>query len=541
VVDQSIVLSIGPLKVSRYALDKHFKQFLDESANKGLPAPGPRQLLDWFTLYLARNVIIARAIEEGYASRPDILALVGSVEEYMLSQPHGPFYRSLVESQPVSEARLHSLYLRTSRVLELTAVRMPIFEAVPFEGPRWQSLPDKGKLRLLRESRRPADLFEGSSTWPYYPLDAAEPELNIAGPDSWIERRDGNEIIILHVGSIRLRELPAFPAAEREFREMVRDFDERKAIKARRSRLLESSTFAFDPSAAEVLCPHLRRLPKGILALAPDTPSTVAEASLASYVDDGKLVRITVGSWISRMNSLFARQAPADLAEVERSVEDMAVMRLDCEEARLRGIDRAPQFVEDRRNFLNAQVLDFFERENLIPSIRIGDEEIADYYRTHSPDFVQVTAARGRLLGFGDGNSALAWIGAGAMADSGRPMETPPPQSEVGFAVSGAHPIPGFPNLTPAILYSPDGTKLGPFPTAQGVVVIVKTSTERSLLPLGRVASGIRAKIVRRLLDQRESALAREWSGQFHVEDRIPYEDYGLPKETRCGFLSVIP
>src|SRR5271157_268740 len=85
-------------------------------------------------------------------------------------------------------------------------------------------------------------------------------------------------------------------------------------------------------------------------------------------------------NWRKYYNNLFMRRLPASITQVRLSAEDLAVEELDCAEAYQRGIDKMPQFLEDRRNFWYASALDAFEKEQIRPSEVIDESSISSYF-----------------------------------------------------------------------------------------------------------------------------------------------------------------
>lgn len=123
-IKRDIVLKLGPAEVSRYAVEKNLSRFL-RTANTGdrLSAAAVRT---WFELYIARQVMIAEALTQGYAQRPDVVRMVSTMEEHMLAQTESSV------TTPLTGADLRAAYdripLPTSRPKPSFEEQRPLLE-----------------------------------------------------------------------------------------------------------------------------------------------------------------------------------------------------------------------------------------------------------------------------------------------------------------------------------------------------------------------------------------------------------------------------
>jgi hypothetical protein len=454
------------------------------------------------------------------------------MERYMLTKEDGPLYESLYDPRPVSRDRLDQLAGEYGRSLKLTGVRIPSYELARIRGPNWALLPAAGRLQRLAASAG-GIRFEGEGRWPYRPFGPIEGELSAASPGAWIERRIGDEVFIAYVRSVEQRRLPPLALGSEGFQRVVQRWDRERVRFERRTRLLQEASFEFHPVLAEDVLSKSRRLPYQRIGLPSDVSFPGLSSVLATYVDNGILVKVTPAEWAEYHNSLLMRRAPTSVPSLEDSVKDMVVEQMDVEEARRRGFDQTPRFSEDRRNFTYYQVLDIFEKDALVPTVSIGCGEIAAYYRDHPDLFTRKTSARVQVLVFDDEDSARGWRGGEQIKGSvsQEPGRVKGLKSHTDLDVSpGRHAISDVPVPAEILLEAPPGRVFGPIPSSKGAVVLVKRSDQTTRIPLTQVASEVRAEILRRKLDEREVQLAGEWAAQFHVEDRIPYEKFGLQR-----------
>ncbi len=83
-VNTEIVLKIGAADISSYAIDKNLSRFKHTTSNSGRPSD--TSIRAWLELYLARQVIIAEALNEGFDRQPRVLGTVETMENYQLAQ-----------------------------------------------------------------------------------------------------------------------------------------------------------------------------------------------------------------------------------------------------------------------------------------------------------------------------------------------------------------------------------------------------------------------------------------------------------------------
>jgi hypothetical protein len=275
----------------------------------------------------------------------------------------------------------------------------------------------------------------------------------------------------------------------------------------------------------------LRSVPSTLITIPADCCSAIADRQLASYDDDGRTAKVSVMVWCDFFNSLFMKKIPRISSETVESLRSLVQEELGCREARRQGLDQAPQFAEDRRNFRYYQALDLFEKEILQPQIVVSSEEIGATYQDHAEKYRRPWRAKGSLLHFASSDDALSWLNfhtMGTAADNSR--RSPDPRSSEPCVVSSDHPAPGLEAQTDTILFMPDGRPLGPFPSGQGAIVFLKETTELRVAPLESVRAEIVERMTRNKLDTLELELAKKWAPRFRLEDHFPYEAYRMDK-----------
>jgi hypothetical protein len=535
VVEPTVVLRIGELKVSSYALDKNLARLLAKPSSSVAGRSGGSD--SRFRLYLAQQVVIAKALEEGFAEREEVRHLVDRMERHMLSISEGPLYRLLYADEPMARAPLQESYARVVSVPEVLVVRMNSSAAPSLMGAGWDTAATAERLQRLDEAAFPrtAIVHRGPLPWPYGDFADLGEQIGAASAGSWIEQKSDGQITILYIRSVDKSGVNSFDPARAGFEGYMRNRRMDLVRQKRRVLSLRESGLVFQEENARRVVDQLQSLPARTFEIPGDRLRAIATLPLASYRRGELLVAVSVSGWRDYFNDLFVRRLPRQLEQLRTDVEDLVMMELDCLEARRRGLEQTARFVEDRRNFLYYQALDLFEKERLCPAISISDAEVETHYRDHLAEYDVPVRANGMLLRFMDAVAAAAWVEQNRGSPGESSFRFPGLVSATAAVVSGERPLEMFPNDPMPVLMAPDGQVFGPFVTPAGCFVFIKRSTKRETPPLGEVAGRVRAELMREKLHNMELSLAREWAGRFEVEDRIPYAKIGFGDEKGRG------
>jgi hypothetical protein len=534
-VDQAVVLRIGNLQVSSYALDKNLARVLAVSNQEATEHDGSRE--SRFTLYLAQQVVVAKALEEGFAERKEVRHLVDRMERHMLSIPQGPLYRFLYENEPCARWPLQETYARVVRVPEVLVLRMNAAAAPPLLGAGWATATTAERLERLDAPAFPrsAIVHRGPLPWPYGEFADLAEQIGSAAVGSWIEQSSDGQITILYIQSIGKNGLQPSGPAQEGFEKFVHYQQMALVRQKHRVQSLRNSGLVFHEENGRRMIAQLQSLPAQTYEIPAERLREIAALPLASCRRTGTTINISVSDWCNYFNDLFVRQLPRQLDQLRIEVEDMVMMDLDCLEARRRGLEQTAKFVEDRRNFLYYQALDLFEKERLRPAIDISDAEVETHYHDHRAEYNVPTRAHGSLLQFMDAASAAGWVEQNRGSHRQDAFRFPGLVSATETVVSGEHPLPMFSDGTMPILLAPDAQIFGPFDTPTGRFVFVKSSTEGEVPPMAAVTERIRAELMREKLHNKELGLAREWASRFEIEDTIPYAKVGFEGEKNQG------
>jgi len=302
----------------------------------------------------------------------------------------------------------------------------------------------------------------------------------------------------------------------------LRDQHRQRVVQARRMEILSAARLVVVNDSAEQVVQRLQETTSPEAQIPPSCLAAYADRGLATYWVDGHATDLTVEGWREQFNRQFFRRVPTDVSSLKTSIEEMVCLECDYREACLRGLDRTPQFIEDRRNFLYQQVLDLFERERLRPQIEISWAELTEHYRRNVNDYQRPVRARGRILRFATIPEAENWLRnhSECADDAGEP-----------FVVSREHPLPGVaPTMTEMLLRMPNGRTLGPIPMVSAVLVFQKQASETEPVPLEAAADAIRETLARPRLEALERRLAHEWAGRHEVVDNLRFADFGIPE-----------
>jgi hypothetical protein len=509
VIDQRVALRIGPLSVSHYIIDKYYGRFI-----AGSRPPSPADTKRWLERFLAQMVVVAHAETLGYADRPEVRDIMDRMERTVLSQGEGPFYKSLYPEDPLSPSRLQACYARQSVLRKMLIARFDnetTAEALLGSDFDRRTIEEKRNRMVACRECEGALVYEGSLSWPFDPFIEIADALSAIRPGEWLECHDSlSRVYRAWVSSDTLMPQPDFAAVRTQVEQNVRQFDQHLFRNRRHAQLLAAAAFRFEPTVGQRVVACLRDLGPNAAQIPQAALAGLASAPLFHYRIADSVITVTVETYRRDFNARFIRQLPCSLAALRQGTEDMVTEELDCRSARAQGIDRAPQFIEDRRGFGYMQVLDCYEKDALLSPWTVAPEEIKRYYLEHAAEFRRVTRVRGRLLTFED------------------PAKTSP-IAEEDLDVSINELPAGFENFQAILFQGPVGLHLGPIRWGNRFAVFIKDRDITTvLLPLAQVSPAIVAKLRRDYLDAKERDLAEALAPRFEIEDEIDYSHFGL-------------
>lgn len=278
--------------------------------------------------------------------------------------------------------------------------------------------------------------------------------------------------------------------------------------------MLTAAAFRFNESVA-------RKIIAEILTLSPTSPQipeTVAtgykDEALFFYQVENQSVAVSAEIYRQQFNARFVRRLPRNLANLRETSEEMVVEVMDVRAARANGVDREPQFVEDRRGFTYMQVLDRYEKDTVLPRLHPSQSDIKRYYHEHQDEFQQVVTVRGRLQTFSNSDSAA-------------------PSSEELISISRDSLPKVLEQFRAIIFQAPCGFRIGPVIDGDHSCVFIKDQNSGTgLVPLEEASPVIESTLERERLTKEERRIAVELASHFRIQDNIDYRQYGLDPST---------
>jgi hypothetical protein len=246
-----------------------------------------------------------------------------------------------------------------------------------------------------------------------------------------------------------------------------------------------------------------------------------ADLPLARYRRNGSQYTITIKSFVDRFNEQYVRVLPHSVQDIVDATKDYVLEEFDLEEAHQRGVDRQPQFVEDRTGFMNFQILDAYEKERIAPTIHIEQSELDRYYRDNIAEFTRVTRVELEINHFATAEAAAKSLDQRGIVGT--------PSSAKRVELDRDHPIPALAQLQELLFSLPAGQTIGPIPN-EGEFLIVKKLKDivRSPQPEDAVKDQISKKLMRGKMDRKECELARELVVNLPVDDHVDYRKFGI-------------
>jgi len=526
-IDSTPALRVGSLEVPTYLFDKFHRRFVDAERQRLGHPPDEAACKAWLEGFACRQVAVARALELGYGERPEVARIVRRMERTVLTQPGGLLERSLDDPAPIATERLERLYAASAVELDATLVRFSDAAAAAAAlGADFERVAPDEKQRRLAGCRGQdgAVWHDGPLVWPFESLPELDESFAATAPGSWFERRGPTGVCVGFVRAVKRRPQPPLDAGGRDrFAAFARQVGNRRQALVRRAGQLAHAHLVLNPDAVAALQLRLSTLPEATSQI----PVSAADGGeLFRFELEGATTVVTTEDYGRHFNALFIRRLPRTAAELRAGVEDFVLEELDVREARARGLDRTPQFVEDRQGFAHFQALELFEKEQVLPGSGLGETEIERYYRGHPAEFTRTVRVRGRLVTFREGEAAARWAAGGpvdaeALRAAGGAGELCEVTRERGVA--------GLEELRNVMIDLPAGQRLGPLRRGADFVVFLKEEVlESGLIPLADAAPSIRATLERAYLDTAERRLATEWSRRYKIDDRIDPARYGV-------------
>lgn len=529
-IDESPAIIIGDHVVSNYLVAKYHARFRQAFTQREQREPSLQENAGWMKLFLSQQVIIAHAERLGYASREAVVDLVDRMERHMLTQPNGPFYQQLMPQLRLHEQELKEKFARASRLFDAKVLLFEDTKAVLKElGQAFRELDLQEQSRRLSECRqnhRSVSLIDGDAHWPFGPFEDYADLISSAQPGRWELHSKGLPgLLCIFVRSIATRPSGEFEKQKDEFGSLELQVRQEAFLKHRRATLLKEAHFEVNSPLLQQLAEQCARAIEGGEMKAEAVRPFQTEA-LCHYTIGSEDFRISAETFRRSYNRRLIKSSLRSALDLRRALEDIVVGEIDLRSARAQGIDRMPQFVQDRLGFAGFQVLDLYEKEVLIPKLKFTSSEIAAYYQRHRSEFERPVKIEVQLLTFSSGIEAAKWLSPPA-----RPQEIRDPSIPLGnerLELTETNSLPGLEAMQPVLFQCQEGTKLGPVMRNGTAVVLVRGKTlERAAAALENVFESIQKRLTRSSLDRSECALAPQLASAFIISDHLNYSAYG--------------
>lgn len=511
----SPALVIGDYNVSSYLVRKYFDRFLADSKRQtGHPASiSDRE--DWFRHFTVNQAIIAHLFAIGYASRPDVVEETKRMEEHILTDRDGPFYKSIIKAKlSISGSDISRSIEKLSKELDLTVVSFPSRDdARPDLGDSFEKLPPEMQMQRIAASRQniEADFSEGWISWPFQPFSWASDAIMGAPIGRWItlDAPEGFCAFVVHAE----RYLPRIDAqsALAGLRPVIVRMTEDAYVRALRARELREAKLQLNCKVIAMFAERVLRTGTPMDILHRPTYSDIMDAPLCKFNFEGHRHLLTVAEFIDHFDRRYIRLLPTSIQGVRREIQSIVCEELDLVRAREAGVSREYVFEQDRFGFQGFQALASYEDHELAPSLKVGAESIHNYYSSHSSLYSHPSYARGQLLRFVDYRHAAEWIRSNT-GDSG------PAISGILDETRCEIPFQGCPTALEAFhntIFGPLGKSVaGPAEVHGKFVVFRRTEIGPPVnSPEVDVASSVRDLLLRQALLAREDELALTLSG----------------------------
>ncbi|MDD2765570.1 MAG: hypothetical protein PHE83_16530 [Opitutaceae bacterium] len=485
----------------------------------------------WFARFLAQQVIIAHALQEGFGERTEVRAEVERMERHMLTQPGGPFYERLYATEIPSLPAMDALYERVKCIYDVEILRLPKDTSVAAQidntFQRESSVEFEHLLQAAKGSRQ-AKFFDGSIAWPFESFEEIAATIEQASPCCWQRVTTADDLLFYYVRQVRSASLPPLDRIGPSLAQIARFTNERLVQRKRQSKVLHDAGFAFDWEAADQVVHRLLALkPDPLLPLSLDAMPDLQAMPVGWLSKDAAKQSVTVAEYVDYYNSLFVRRLPHKAVDIYEYVRSLIVARQDYDDARAMGIHLQAKFSEDRENYRNSLALELYEKERIRPRLDVTDDNVALFYREHSDTFTHPSRIEGIIVTFDQIGDAQTFARSVASRAPVQPPSNARSTKEV--MLTKASEIPDMKYLSALVFFGATAPVLGPFSVGDAFSVwVYKKTHDFETQPLAAVARVIRTQLEQPLLEKYEADLAGELARRTMVEDHIDYSKYGI-------------
>lgn len=512
-LDTRPALAIGTYSVSQYLLKKYYLRSGTSTV---------AETSQWLDNFVDEQCVIALAIHNGYADRREVRRDVSKMERYMLTQTRGPYYDRIIGDPEVSAGALQRAFEMYQYEFDLAVVgnadRTSLAAILGKNPEEMTAVEFATALRRCQDSIS-SDVLLGRYCWPFLQM----PEIS--------------EIVSsMHIGELRIAELPGFGTyvvavlgkmkrrsgvhiAQDAFSKLERAVERQTAIKRHRSQVLRSTNFTFSPATGVLLMSECgaNSTTDGLF---PPCSSRLADKILFTYSVSGTHT-VSAAQYRLYFNQRIVRPIPNNVRDIHIGAEDMVIGEIDDRDARMLGIDKEPQFQEDKKGFCGYVALELYKKEVLEPKITISDKEIAAYYQAHPASFTESPAVHGIFYKFTSLEDAAKWENGG----------NSPPQSLELTSFSTRFWRPDIQFVWRELVQLSVGARSRPFMRDGVATVFVKTSDAPAVLrPFKDARSDVRALLHAKDLASLLHECAVKARMRFGIKANIDYSSLRLPQ-----------
>lgn len=521
-VDRRIILQIGPYSVSAYRLEKHLRGFQESNSHES------KTLSSFAEQFLIEQVLIQRALQEGYGTRAEVADVVMRMERHMISSLQGPFYTRLLDQQTSPAKRLERYRAAMHRQLDVVVGRVNTPQQRDDLVAALSSCPNAEARRTQLAAyaqARTTELFEKRIAWPFdeQPLFGDALDICNAGDVLTAEGEDGHYICV--VAGV-LQDSTQFSTTPTEVFQLIVGHTSRERLAAtRRGEVLTRARLQIDHVTIGQLAERYRHHGTSDGSLAAAVVGGGARDVLATYDGPTGPTCIPVAGFAAYLNGLIVRRIPSSDQDWIVGLRDQVMAEFDVADARAVGILADAKFEEDRSNFRDYQALELYRREKLIPSITISPESVDSRYQRKKSELTAPTRLRGQLLFFSDPNAARKF----ALEAPARSVTELPGPSRIVEAEFGREECPATLAGMASSLFSPNAPSiLGPFSDGNEWIIWRRDAVVETRTPgLDDVATSIREELIKEALVTRERDRAKELVRVLPVTDHIDYSRFG--------------
>lgn len=528
IIDDRIVLSISKVSITGYEIEKHLAIARDMHRQKNNTTATDTEIGQWINSFIDRCYLLADAYSKGYDTIPETNRWVKAMEHYIISHPGGllddkltrvPTEKEIMEGLQKNARKVCYRYLKFpnyNRALDFLDGNIFLKNNAEFEN----AIGKAAANSFIKTG-------EDSVQWPFWKHGEREENiLNLKKGEVSSLQNFSDGFYIVQVRRIEIIDTSTLaPQLRRFIAEFIRRNKREKARTDYYARVMREAEIILNNVVVEQLEDHLRS--KGAINRFDETMfNDLRSRPIFTYHINGKQEQVSAAEWMDYYNDIPMRQELLPGPQLKSYLELMVYDEYAYRKAAELGITMEPGFILDRENYKKNIVWFIYEREELMKSINITEDDIKKTYESNKQQYTEATDALVSVFHFASRREAIQGIPGirEAILDSSVKMKA----KKIEWHKS-VHYKDGFFNdsIVSVIFSMKDGDISGPLYTGQDFVIIHKgPETGSRIKDLNELRQAITKQLKEERLAEKKRLYLQHLKKKYPVHNEIEMSKY---------------